>query len=352
MPYKCWHILCLVLLIIVISVGCGSKPKVDIPEKDDTDEEDVLEVDLPVEPQLPTVKSPLSGLQIPADLDGRRIMAVMVENEYYSRPQSGLDKASVVYEALAEGGITRFLALYLDRPSEEIGPVRSSRPYFIDWAMEYDSIYVHYGASPQAYSDLGKLNIAAIDGIYDSNTFWRASSRKAPHNAYTSTEKLLTSSRQLKFRETSNFKGLDWWDQDNSLEGEELEEFSLTYFKDYKVSYKYDDEKKIYLRYINNKPHTDHVTGETLSTKNIIVQFVDTNVIPKDKEGRLSLKTVGFGKGYYICDGEYINISWKKNARAAQTKFTLEDGTDLRLTPGNTWIQILPQWGDFQKPSR
>jgi hypothetical protein len=351
MAYRRWYLLCLSSLLLIL-LGCGSKTPVDISEERDVPAEDqIIEVVAPTKPQYPTVKSPLTGLQIPDNLEGQRIIAIMVENEHSSRPQSGLDKACVVYEALAEGGITRFLALYLDESSEEIGPVRSSRPYFIDWAMEYDSVYVHYGASPHAYTDLGKLKIASIDGIYDNNTFWRDKTRKAPHNAYTSINKILASALQRKFRETSNFTGIDCRDQDTALHGEQLEEFSLTYFKDYKVSYSYDAEKKIYLRYINGKPHTDRVTGDTLGAKNIILQFVDTGVIPTDKEGRLILKTVGSGKGYYISNGEYVNIQWKKDSREAQTEYTVEDGGELKISPGNTWIQILPQWGEFQKDS-
>lgn len=349
--YKLWTF----SLLLILLLGCTSKTRVVSPDADIPSEEDILpeeQTDIETVKEEPiTIKSPLTGGNILEELEGKRIMSVMVENEYYSRPQSGLDKACLVYEALAEGGITRFLALYLDEPLQEIGPVRSSRPYFLDWAMEYDSVYVHYGASPHAYTDLAKLKIPAIDGIYDTKTFWRDKSRNAPHNAYTDTDRILTAAKQRGYRETSDFPGLKFKDTETPPGGGILKEFYITYFKDYKVNYIYDDLKMAYLRHINGKPHTDRTSGETLSAKNIILQFVVTTDIPGDKEGRLNLKTVGAGKGYYISDGEYVKIHWKKDSRQALTQYTLEDGQELILNPGNTWIQILPQWGEFSGES-
>ena len=125
-----------------------------------------------------------------------------------------------------------------------------------------------------------------------------------------------------------------------------LEEFYLEYFNNYTVKYTYNPDKKEYERFINGKTHTDRKNGESIFVKNIIVQFAKTKVI--DDEGRLDIKTVDSGKGYYISDGKYTEIEWQKDGRKERTKYTMEDGKELVLNPGNIWIQILPQWGKFK----
>ncbi|HHW01551.1 MAG TPA: DUF3048 domain-containing protein [Thermoanaerobacterales bacterium] len=342
-----WLAFVLILLISLLQAGCGKKNLSAPANPPDTggDSKQIVESS----PQeTPKAINPLTGL---ADMNtkyvNQRPLAVMVENEYHARPQSGLDKADVVYEIMAEGGITRFLALFLGRDVDEIGPIRSARPYFIDYAMEYDGIYIHYGASPQGYSDLNKLKIDHIDGIYDGVTFWRDRSRKEPHNAYSSTEKILKTSEKRGFLKPVDLQVWNFNGQDAQPRGEILKKFKLTYFSNYSVSYTYDATKMAYERYINDKPHTDRKTGEPIFVKNIIVQYVDARVI--DKAGRLEMRTVGSGKAYYISDGFCEELKWEKESRSARTVYTLADGTELTINPGNTWIQIMPQWGKFEK---
>lgn len=341
----------IICLIIFFVTACGSKQSSTVaegglqPDENEIVDEEGIEQTQPAEPSEPQVKNPLNGLSMSKDYENQRPIAVMIENEYNSRPQSGLDKADVVYEVLTEGGITRFLALFLGNQCEEIGPVRSSRPYFLDFSMEYDSIYVHYGGSPQAYTDLKKLKLNAIDGIYDSVTFWRDKSRKAPHNAYTDSKKMLETSEKRGFLKSPDFKG--WKFSENALQqGEKLNEFKLTYFNNYSVTYTYNSETKSYERYINSKPHTDRVTGKQLSATNIIVQFLNTKVI--DDVGRLQINTVGSGKAYYISNGFIKEVQWKKDSRNGRTLYTI-DGEELCFNPGNIWVQIMPQWGKFEK---
>ncbi|SHM05949.1 Protein of unknown function [Caldanaerovirga acetigignens] len=288
----------------------------------------------------PILKNPLTGLPMVMGEEYIRPFAVMVENEKNARPQSGLDKADVVYEILTEGGITRFLAVYFGSNAEEIGPVRSARPYFIDFAMEYEAIYVHYGGSPQAYSDLKKYDkIDNIDGIYDNVTFWRDKTRRPPHNAYTSSHNIMKTAQKRGYLRTVKLNGWDFIGEENSTPGS-LKEFELDYSRNYKVKYVYDEKKQAYIRYINDKPHVDRKTNEPIAVRNVIIQFMDTRVF--DSEGRLAIKTMGSGKGYYISDGNCTYINWEKNSRFAKTKYTTENGVELRLNPGNTWIQIMP----------
>ncbi|TYP54970.1 Protein of unknown function (DUF3048) [Thermosediminibacter litoriperuensis] len=329
----------------LLTAGCGRTGG----DKTPTAETPVLTPSEQSEPAIEElmVKNPLTGLGMDKDRGGRRPLAVMIENETSARPQSGLNKADVVYEALAEGGITRFLAVYLGEDAGEIGPVRSARPYFIDFAMEYDPVYVHYGASQSAYSDLQKnRNIHAIDGIYDRVTFWRDKTRKAPHNAYTSTENILETAQKRGYLKPIDLKRWEFNEGGDSLPGESLKEFELVYFKNYTVKYVYDEDKEAYVRYINEKPHTDRKTGDPIVVKNIILQFMDTRVI--DSEGRLAIKTTGSGTGYYISNGSYTRIKWQKPGRFEKTEYTVEGGGQLKLNPGNTWIQILPSQDKFK----
>ncbi|ADL07685.1 DUF3048 domain-containing protein [Thermosediminibacter oceani] len=330
----------------LLAAGCG---RIIGGNKTPVDKTPVLTPNEQSQPVVeePVVKNPLTGLNMDKDKEGRRPLAVMIENEKSARPQSGLNKADVVYEVLAEGGITRFLAIYLGEDAGEIGPVRSARPYFIDFAMEYDPVYVHYGASQSAYSDLQKnKNIYGIDGIYDRVTFWRDKTRKAPHNAYTSTENILETARRRGYLKPVYLKRWEFNEGEAPVAGEPLEEFELVYYKNYTVKYVYDEEKKAYVRYINEKPHTDRKTGDPIVVKNIILQFMDTRVI--DSEGRLAIKTTGSGTGYYISNGSYTRIKWHKPGRFKKTEYTLEGGGQLKLNPGNTWIQILPSRDKFK----
>lgn len=287
------------------------------------------------------IKNPLTGLYMDKKYKNQRPIAVMIENEYHSRPQSGLEEACIVYEALAEGGITRFLAIYIDNDVTEIGPIRSSRPYFIDYALEYDSIYVHYGASPRAYNDLKQLSIDTIDGIYDSITFWRDKSRKSPHNAYTNTERILNMAKKHNFFKPVYIEPIKFSNSKERFVGINVDEFSLDYFNNYRIHYRYDSEKMSYQRLMNDAPHIDRTTGNPIYVKNIIVQFNDTKVI--DNEGRLAIKTIGKGSGYYICEGVLQKIQWEKSSRDSRTKYFYDDGRKLEIKPGNTWIQVMPK---------
>jgi len=347
MPLRRCLIVILIAALTVFTAACSGKR--DAGESDASTnieyEEDVAQQEVEI-PEPPKAKNPLTGTDMDMEYENLRPFAVMIENEYNARPQSGLNKAGVVYEILAEGGITRFLAIFLGENLDEIGPVRSARPYFLDYAMEYDSIYVHYGASPQGYIDLKQLKLDAIDGIYDDVTFWRDKSRKAPHNAYTSTENLLNAIDRRGFRKDT--KLIAWkFNSEDSFKGDfELKDFELDYFSKYTVRYIYDQDQKVYERYINGKAHTDRQTDESIFVKNIIVCFADTKVI--DDVGRLSVKTTASGEGYYISNGYCTKIKWQKDGRGQPTKYTYQDGSELAFNPGNTWIQILPQWGKFR----
>jgi hypothetical protein len=281
------------------------------------------------------------------DKENIRPIAVMIDNDSdKARPQIGLEDAYMVYEIVVEGRATRFMALFKDYDLEKVGPVRSSRHYFLDYAMEHDAVYGHAGWSPKAAKDINSLKINNINGVAgDGACFWRDNTYdRTWHNLYTSTVKLSEYAKDKKnYRLETDNKIPDYHKLEKELEnGVATTTVSIPYANFYKVKYVYDETTKRYVRYVNNKEHKSQ-TGEAFSTKNIIVyQLKNTPLPDKEDKDRQDLENIGSGTGYYLTNGKMVNIKWEKTARDAKTTYTLEDGTPLKLNPGNTYIQIVP----------
>lgn len=272
---------------------------------------------------------------------GSRPLSIMIENSEGARPQTGLDKANIVYEILAEGGITRFLAVYYDKDAEVVGPVRSARPYFISKSMEHQSIYVHAGGSEEAYNFIKAEKIDDINEFVDFQPFWRSKDRKPPHNLYTSTIELRKEANKLGYIEMIKKEDYQFeTDNNEKLTGKSADSIVIPYNKLYVVSYKYKPESMKYLRFINNEPHIDAKTKEQLVVDNIVIQFVNTKVI--DEEGRLAMDFVGEGRGLVFFKGGSQEIIWKKQDLKARTVLLDKEGNRIACTPGNIWIQIVP----------
>ncbi len=277
-----------------------------------------------------------------------RPIALMIDNDSdAARPQIGLENAYMVYEIVVEGRATRFMALFKDFDLEKVGPVRSSRHYFLDYALEHDAIYAHAGWSPKAANDISSLGINNINGVTsDGASFWRDNTYdKTWHNLYTSTAKLSTRADEKNYRRDTKSNMPNYNEQDETPNGgTPVSAISIPYANFYKVGYKYDAESKKFIRYVNGKTH-DSQTGEAITAKNIIM-YTLTNVNLPDKEdkGRQDLKNIGSGTGYYFSDGQAVEINWSKSSREQKTEYTLKDGTPLVLNPGNTFIQIVPAY--------
>ena len=291
-------------------------------------------------------EEPEPTLQI-LDLDNKkRPIAVMIDNNVRARPHSGLQDAYIIYEVIVEGGQTRLMALFHNKSEGIVGPVRSTRHYFIDYALEHDAIFSHFGGSPQAYSDLRSMNIANIDGMTVSGTYYRDSSRRAPHNAYTTFENLNTRINNSSFREEMNKEHALNYSIDKvdlgDIEGV-VESLTPTfrYSSSHTSSYVYDSENEVYVRSMNGNGHNDRETGNTYNFKNIIAIYVDNFGL--DGTGRQDLRTATSGSGYYISEGYAVPINFEKTSRSGQTNFTLKDGTALEVNDGNTFIQIFPK---------
>ncbi len=281
-----------------------------------------------------------------------RPIAVMIDNHTGAWPQAGLNKAYMVYEIIVEGGETRLMALFKGVTVDKIGPVRSSRHYFIDYVMENDAIYAHYGWSPFAESDIKKYNINNLNGITEStSTFWRVKDKAAPHNAVTSTEALLKAAKAKGYATTSNKKSVLNYvtDEVNLEDGQDANSVTIPHSTLQTVKYVYDKENQVYKRYARNKAQTDWDTGNAVTTKNIIITFCDNYTLEdSENKGRQGLKNTGTFDGYYITNGKAIKIKCIKEARNLQTKYQDLDGNEIKVNDGNTWVNICPINADVE----
>ncbi len=275
-----------------------------------------------------------------------RPIAVMIDNHNQAWPQAGLNKAYLVYEIIVEGGETRLMAVFKGVNVDKIGPVRSSRHYFLDYAMENDAIYAHYGWSPMAESDIKSYNINNLNGITEStSTFWRVKDKSAPHNAVTSTEALLKAAKAKGYKTTSTKKSvLNYTTDDVTLEdGQGATSVTIPHSNLQTVKYVYDEENQVYKRYARNKAQTDWDTGNSITTKNIIITMCDNYTLDdSENKGRQGLKNIGTFNGYYITNGKAIKIKCIKEARNTQTKYEDLQGNEIKVNDGNTWINICP----------
>ena len=275
-----------------------------------------------------------------------RPIAVMIDNHNLAWPQAGLNKAYLVYEVIVEGGETRLMALFKGVTVDKIGPVRSSRHYFLDYVMENDAIYAHYGWSPMAESDIKSYNINNLNGITEStSTFWRVKDKSAPHNAVTSTEALLKAAKTKGYKTTSTKKSvLNYTTDDVTLEeGQGATSVTIPHSNLQTVKYVYDEENQVYKRYARNKAQTDWDTGNNITTKNIIITMCDNYTLnDSENKGRQGLKNIGTFNGYYITNGKAIKIKCIKESRNAQTKYEDLQGNEIKVNDGNTWINICP----------
>ena len=329
-------VLIILLLLIIIAAGgvLGYKIMQDRENTEVVAEEDNVII-VPVEEK---------EVQIFKGND--RPFAVMIDNHSDAWPQAGLQQAYMIYEIVVEGGETRLMALFKGADVEKIGPVRSARHYFIDYAMENDAIYAHFGQSPQAESDLKKFSIADINGIAeDGTTFWRVKDKYAPHNAVTSTEKLLKSAQNKKYRTTSSETSvLNYVTDEVNLEnGQDAISVTIPHSNLQTVKYVYDEENKVYERYARKKEQKDWTTGETVTTKNIIVTFCNNYTLSdSENKGRQGLKNIGTFDGYYITNGKAIKIKCIKTARDEKTTYQDLEGNTINVNDGNTFVNICP----------
>lgn len=334
--------LALVLGLVIILSGCGGatdvrssqgdvikgetlKKETTTPEPKEAQEEEALK--LPVEPEMPGA------------------VVVMIDNYKKAYPHSGLDKADIVFEMVAEAGITRYMAVFYSQKADKIGPIRSARPYFAELARGYDAPYAHAGGSGEALDLIDSLKIKDMDEIYNSGAyFWRDKVRKMPHNLYTSTELL------VKGAKSKGYSLIPLSEISRVEEGAgEVHNSNLVinYTNgDYPYTVSWHFDGKQYNRMINNKSHVLDNDIPVIAA-NVFVMKVSTKTVMKGNIPLADIKIIGKGETLYFIDGKVKGGKWEKSAVSKPLNFYDEMGNPIKVKRGNIWVQAVPDWDNI-----
>lgn len=288
-------------------------------------------------PQPTTVSSRMTGVQVAPELNNLPVTGVMIENSPDARPQSGLLQADTVFEAIAEGGITRFLALYQESKPDYIGPVRSARPYYLDFLVSYDAAIAHAGGSGEALAQIRDQHLKDLDYAFNASTYQRVNNRYAPHNLYTSRQKLLDLQTKKGYT-SSNYTGLKRKDKDSPSPTPNAKsiDFTLSSFL-YNPHFDYDASTNSYKRSEGGKPHVDDRTGKQINPKVVVAL-----VMPHHYAGIYSVyQDSGSGKAFIFQDGIVTEANWQKADRKSELSLRDNAGAAVPLNPGQTWFTLI-----------
>jgi len=301
--------------------------------------------------------NPLTGLPSEIDISNNRPLAIMINNNYEAMPQIGVSNADIIYETLIEGGLTRMLAIYQDiSDAGVIGSIRSTRHYFVDLASSYDAILIFAGASPQAYSTIKDRDITYLDAVLGSSLdiFYRDPARLQTMNTVDS---LVTSSDLIekwlpqygfRLQHDEGYKQtLRFIDDGTPVTEAAATIFTVSYEASKPTSFSYNSSDNMYYLSQHGSRYIDGNDNKQLAFTNVLVLKTPVSFIVGDYEGRRDIVTTGDGVGYYICGGKYIGIKWSRPDYSSQFEYTLDDGSELFLGRGKTYICIVPDTGDI-----
>ncbi|MFA6132216.1 MAG: DUF3048 domain-containing protein [Patescibacteria group bacterium] len=286
-------------------------------------------------------RHPLTGEKTEGETVRPQVFGVMVENSADAWPLSGVEDAFLVIEAPVEANIPRLITFFYDgQTAEKIGPVRSARPYYLDWAAELDALYAHCGGSPAALELLSAGDLLDLNEFWNGKYFWRSPSRYAPHNVYTSTELLTsaavstTATREIYAPTYSLWNFKDDSPVETPADSDLIIENGLTY----KTEWRYDATTNNYIRW-QSGAEVKSEDGDSILADNVAVVYTPVSVV--DSIGRLELETVGQGEAVIVQDGRKINAVWKKESADERLRFYAEDGKEIGWNTGKTWIEVV-----------
>ena len=346
----------LLLMAALLLAGCKkpSQEKNDIAPTDS--QQSVTELPTPAPTEQPDetaihedeMRSYLTGEWVAKDIGSKRPWAIQFSNFKLVSNQWGIGQADIIYECIVEGGITRMLGIGENYTGSRIGSVRSARHYYVSIADEYDAIYIHYGKTKYAVSKWKELGLDHMDGSGSIGTtvFYRDKSIKAPHNAFTGRDEILKGINKMKIR-TDYEEGYDphynFYEEDTDLtEGIAADKITLKFSGYTSPYFNYNPEDKLYYRFQFGGAHKDSVTGEQLAFKNIIVQFVKEWDIDRNDYQTMEIENAT-GSGYYITNAKVMPITWKKKEADRFMRYYTEDGEELTINPGKTYIAYFPK---------
>lgn len=301
----------------------------------------------------PVFANPLTGEETSTDLSAQRPVAIMLNNLKKALPQLGVSQADLIYEAPAEGGITRMMAVFqsLDGVGN-LGSVRSARPYYVEMAAGLDAIYIHAGGSDGAYASIKKLSVSNIDGVngpHGGTMFWRDAARRKnagfEHSLLTSGERIqaLLSGKLSSMRQTHEAGyalPLSFTADGTPTAGNAAHTITL-HWSNYKTGvFRYDTASGTYLVEEYGAPYVDGNTDTQVAVTNVLVIHTGVKNIPGDTDGRKDISLTGSGTGYFACGGKYIPIRWEKSSATAPFRFLTADGQPLSLGVGKSYINV------------
>ncbi|MBR3771731.1 MAG: DUF3048 domain-containing protein [Clostridium sp.] len=347
---------CLLIVACIMMAGCKSKDKVEtdaIVPVENVSLEPTVEASpsakpttTPKETHKGEVRSRLTGEWIDEKLADKRPFAVMLNNIKVASPQSGTSQASILYEAVVEGGITRLMGIFEDFDAERIGSTRSARHYYVSFADEYDAVYVHYGQTKYATAKIKELGVDNLSGLSSlgSTVFYRDNSIKAPHNAFTSYNGIKKGMKAAGYRTKLRDKvnTFTFYKKNTKIKGDNADKVTLG-FSNYTSPYlTYNKKKGLYYRYQFGDKHVDRTTGKQLAFKNVIIQIVDEWDIDKNGYQTMDIGN-SQGEGYYITNGKAEKITWEKNESKKTRTYYDSNGKELKLNVGKTYIAVYPK---------
>lgn len=292
------------------------------------------------EPEPVIYYSPLTGAIVPTEADTTQpVTAIMIENSPDARPQSGLKESGVVFEAIAEGGITRFLALYQEQKPKLIGPVRSLRMYYVDWLAPFNASVAHVGGSANSLKEIRNGKYRDIDQFFNDSTYWRATDRYAPHNVYTNFERI-DALNERKGYTSSEFTSFKRKDSEPATAPTATSVDVKISSATYNSAYTFNTKTGLYDRSQGGAAHQDRESGR-ISPRVVIVMKVQQRHIFEDG-WREQIDAIGSGTAHIFQDGTEQTVTWKKASREGQVTFTDADGEEVALARGQTWITAIP----------
>jgi hypothetical protein len=290
--------------------------------------------------------APLTGRRVSPERASRHPIAVMVDDHWDARPQSGFTEASVVWQAPAEGGIPRYMMVFAEGNPKSVGPVRSARLYFVQWAAEWNAVYVHVGGSPQAMALLaaqgqGQLVYNADEFRYGGTYLWRTTDRFAPHNVYTDGKHLRALADRVGAEQIDEKPAWRFaTDAPLTLRpaGSKID-FAYQYGK---IGYRYDRRTNTWRRYLDGKAQRDRANNRIVAPKNVVILEMAFGLLGPGQKGRLEADNIGSGRAWIATNGRTIRGTWKKTSVTAPTRFFDSAGHPVTLTRGQTFVQVIP----------
>ena len=374
MQFSFRHRICMAFIAVVVLVGCSGTPPAALPTAEvvsvatATPMPTVIPVTATPQPtEAPTVVPTETAIAMPDDLmviplvRGQvtmRPFTMMIDNHPDAYPQSGLNRASIVFESLAEYGITRFMAVFpgeISGDERRLEPVRSARLYFVQWAMGFGAYYAHAGGSPAglelAESTTAIINMDALRNDA-SPYFFRVDTdtRFAPHNLYTNgmlLQERASAESQPFTRTDVGFRYRLALPADQRGAAQTFAYFFL--YDDAPVGWQYDPMSNNYFRTRFGKAAIDEVTNAQLVTQNVVVMQVEEAPIPNDPKSRIDQKVIGSGNAILYRDGQREEITWQKDSAEAPLRFLDASGDDVQFTAGQIWISAVPNLANISE---